>query len=211
MKKFLTILLSLTFVLAACAPTAPAAPAQPAEPQVVVVTVEVPADAPAAAPTDVPVAAAPTEVPPTEVPPTAAPAATEAPTVAPTPTSPPAVGADAMVEITRSGDNFSLKCSPSEITFTAKSVSPYVTKVELYYRMTDTLNNIPSSWYSAGYMDAQGGDVYSKVLSALDVNPNVRFAKGLFDYQLVALSKTGDVVYRSDKFEKLITFTLDCP
>lgn len=203
MKKLTTLLLSLAFVLAACAS---AAPAQPAEPQVVIVTVEVPVNAPAA-PADVP-AAAPTDVP-TEVP--AAAPATEVPAVAPTPTSPPAVGGAVLVDITRSGDIFSLRCSPSEITFTVKSVNPYITKVELYYRMTDTLNNISSSWYSAGYMDAQGGDIYSKVFSALDVNPNVRYAKGLLDYQFVALNKVGNVVGRTEKFQQLITFTLDCP
>lgn len=217
MKKLLFLV--LIFALAACSsPTpAPAAPAPTAQPPVVV-TVVVQA-------TSEPAAAAPTDVPPTAVPPTAAPAATEAPAAAPTtapttveaaPTAtlPPAVGADMLVNITRDSDHFSLKCSPSQIVFTATSASPYIVNVVIYYRMVDKLTGMASQWYAGPTMDKDGKGGFTRAFSALDINPDVRARdNGWFEYQFVGLAKDGNAVWRSDKatYAQQVTYTKECP
>lgn len=204
MKQLLFLI--LIFALTACG-AAPAAQPTAAPQQPIVVTVVVPAtSAPAA--TEVP-AAAPvaTEVPaavPTEVP-------TTAPEVAATATLPPAVGASVFDKFTRSGDAFSLKCSPSQITFGVTNLNPYTKQVEFHYRMVDKLNSMASKWYLGGQMASDGNENYSLTFTALDVSADVRYEHGWFEYQYVALNKTGDVVGRSEKFEKLVTFTKDCP
>ena len=219
-KLFIAILILL--VLSACTPAAPAAQ----QPVIINVTVVAPA-APAAvdAPTAVPPAATavPTAVPPTDVPPTAVPAApTDVPTaVPPAATAAPeatatnagqaAVGADILTDITRSGDTFSLKCAPSEITFSVKSANTYITGVQFYYRMVDKINSMSSNWYASKNLDAAGNGVYTLTFSALDVNPDVRFDHGWFEYQFVGLSKSGNAVGRTDKFEKQVSFSKECP
>jgi len=211
MKKLLFLV--LIFALTACgvAPAAPVAqpPAATQPPVIVEVTVVVPAtSAPA---------------PATEVPPPAAPAATDVPPVAPTDapavventataTLPPAVGADLLVNITRSGDAFSLKCSPSQIVFSATSASAYIVDVVIYYRMVDKLTGMSSQWYAGPKMDSDGKGNFTRTFSALDINADVRVREnGWFEYQFIATSKTGDVVWRSPKFEKLIGYTKECP
>jgi len=226
MKKIFVAFLALALMLTACAVPGAQAPAQ--QPVVVNITVVAPA-APAAtdvpAPTAVPATdvPAPTDVPPTAVPPTAVPA-TDVPTaapaeptsttaagVAPSATPQPAVGGDVFINITRSGDAFSLKCSPSEILFKATSNSTYITSAVFYYRLVDKVTNHTSPWNSAGNMDTDGNGNFSYNFSALDITPDLRYANGWFEYQLVGLNKGGNVVGRTDKFEKIVTFTLDCP
>jgi hypothetical protein len=220
MKRLLFLV--LIFALAACGPVPTAAPPAATQPPVVI-TVVVPA-------TDAPAPAA-TEVPPTAVPPTAAPAATDVPaataTVAPvlptetpvpgaaaTATMPPAVGGDQLVNITRSGDNFSLKCSPSQIIFTATSINTGITDVQIWYRMVDKVTGMSSSWYSGGSMDKAGKTDFTRTFSALDISTDVRAREnGWFEYQFVALNKVGNVIWRSPKgtYEKQVTYTKECP
>lgn len=206
MKKLGFVL--MIFALAACTAAPAVQPVNPpaAQPPVVVVTV--------VAPTNPPAAPAATDVPPTAAPAaTEAPTATAAPEAAATATSLPAVGAPVFTDFARSGASFSLKCSPSEITFSATSLSAYTTKVLIYYRMVDKLNSIASQWYPGPELKEVSKDHYEIAFSALDVNPDVRFDNGWFEYQFVALNKTGDVVGRTPKemFQQQITFTKECP
>ena len=201
MKKWFSLLLILT--LAACA--APAVQtAAPQQPVVVAITVVAP-EAPAAA---VPATEAPaaTAVPPTEAP-------TAMPEAVGTPTSLPAVGAAIFTDFARSSDTFSLKCSPSQITFGTTSINPYTKKVQIYYRMVDKLNSMASQWYAGPELKEISKDRYEVVFTALDVNPDVRFDNGWFEYQFVGLNKSGDVVGRTEKelFQQQVTFTKECP
>ncbi len=207
MKKL--ILGFLLLILSACSAAPTAAPVAP-QPIIVNVTVVAPA-APAVVDAPPAVAAAPATEVPTNAP--VEPTATSAPEIPATPTSPPAVGADVLGNFSRSGDAFSLKCSPSAITFTTTALSAYIVKTQFYYRMIDKLNSIPSQWYAAGDMDSDKKGNFSIEISALDVNPDVRFDHGWFEYQFVGLNKTGDVVGRTPKelFAKQVTFTKDCP
>jgi len=206
MKKLM--FLFMVFALTACS-AAPVVQPAAQQPVVVAITVVAPAAAVAAPATEVPPAApVATEVPAAT--PTTAPAVVEN---TPTATLPPAVGADLLVNITRDGDQFSLKCSPSQINFAATSVSAYIVDVVIYYRMVDKLNGMSSQWYAGPAMDSDGKSTFTRSFSALDVNPDVRFDNGWFEYQFLATTKTGDVVWRSNKetYQKQVTFTKECP
>jgi hypothetical protein len=213
MKKLLFLI--LIFALTACGAAPTAAPPAATQPPVVI-TVVVPA-------TSAPVAA-PTDVPPTAVPPTVAPVATEAPTATqttapavventPTATLPPAVGADKLVNITRDGDHFSLKCAPSQIVFTGTAGDTYVAGAEIWYRMVEKVTGLESKWYAGGKMDSDGKGNFTRTFSALDINPDVRFDNAWFEYQFIVLAKDGNVYWRSDKttYAKQVTFTKECP
>jgi hypothetical protein len=213
MKKLL--FLTLIFALTACGAAPTAAPPAATQPPVVITVVVQATSAPAAAPTD---------VPPTAVPPTAAPVATEAPAATqttapavventPTATLPPAVGADKLVNITRDGDHFSLKCSPSQIVFTGTAGDTYVAGAEIWYRMVEKVTGLESKWYAGGKMDSDGKGNFTRTFSALDVNPDVRFDNAWFEYQFIVLAKDGNVYWRSDKttYAKQVTFTKECP
>jgi hypothetical protein len=124
------------------------------------------------------------------------------------------VGADQLVNITRSADAFSLRCSPSEITFTATSASAYIVDVEIWYRMVDKVSMMSSQWYSGGKMESDGKGGFTRKFSALDLHTDVRGRdSGWFEYQFVALAKDGNVVWRSDKaaFAQQVTYTKECP
>jgi hypothetical protein len=219
MKKLFIAILVLA--LSACVPAAPAAQ----QPVIINVTVVAPAapaavDAPTAVPpaaTDAPTAVPPTDVPtavpaaPTDVPTAVPPAATAAPEATATNAGQAAVGAAILTDITRSGDAFALKCAPSEITFSVKSANNYITGVQFYYRMVDKINSMSSSWYPSRNLDSVGNGVYTITFSALDINPDVRFDHGWFEYQFVGLSKSGNAVGRTDKFEKQVSFSKECP
>ncbi len=205
MKKLLFLV--LIFALTACG-AAPAAQPIVQPPMIVEVTVVVPVTSAPALPTDVPPPAAPVA---TEAP-VAAP--TEAPENTPTATLPPAVGADQLVDITRSGDTLSLKCSPSQLVFTAKSVSPYIVQVDIYYRMVDKVTGMSSQWYAGGKMDTDGKGNFTRTFSALDISPDVRVREnGWFEYQFVALAKDGNAFWRSPKgrYEQQVSYTKECP
>jgi hypothetical protein len=141
-----------------------------------------------------------------------APTATPAPAAAPTNTSAPAVGGAVFSNPTSSATAFSLRCSPSEITFNVTSINPAITGVDLYYRIENKdVANAMGTWLNGASMvsDKKGG--FSLVFSALKIAPDARVAHGWFDYQFVGMNKYGNVVGRSEKFSELITFTLDCP
>jgi hypothetical protein len=165
MKQIL--LISLSFLLAACG----AGSAQQAQPTPIIMTVVVPAtsDAQAAAPTAIPLPTQEPTLPPTEIPPTAVP--TAAPTeVPPTVVQPTAqvivvtattdavtgasvisgsaaagapipidniLGKGVFVNMTMSSDTLTLRCFPREITFNIKANLPDIADALMAYRIVD--------------------------------------------------------------------------
>ncbi|NOZ00147.1 MAG: hypothetical protein GXP40_13250 [Chloroflexi bacterium] len=208
MKKILFLLFAV--VLSACGAVAPVQPtAAPPVVITVLVPVEVTQPPPPASPT-----AIPTEPPaptPTQEMPAAVPTNTPEPEVLPTATAQSGVGGTVFTNVSRSADKFSLNCLPTEITFSLTSVDPYITEVDLYYRMEDQLSGEISTWSNAGKMEPDGNGNYSIVFTALDVNPDLRYENGWLDYQFVGTNKYGDVVGRSQKIVKEVVFTRHCP
>lgn len=229
MRKLIIIFLAL--VLVACsappaptqAPTEPPAPVLPEDTQTAVVVVITATSAP----TDEPTATAqPTYTPlPTYTMPPAAteapaqqPAATEAVAAAPTQA---AAGGDIAVDdklgsgwftnMTRSRNDFSLRCQLNkEITFKVKVTSDTIKSVDFWYRFEDRATGAVFEWTNLGKMvpDLAGG--YSITISGDQTNPNFRKPNSYFDYQFVAYNPTG-VIGRSEKIERQVTFTFDCP
>ncbi|HKJ38237.1 MAG TPA: hypothetical protein VJ972_05640 [Anaerolineales bacterium] len=220
MKK-ITILL-LAIVLTACGAPAPAAPAEqavapaPAEPVVVTVVVE-----PTQAPAEPVAPAAPAEpvVVTVVVEPTSAPAEPAAP--APAPVEPAvddgtvalddAFGKGVFVNMTMSSSNFTLRCSPRDITFNVTAPNTDIKDVLLYYRTADIKRLYPSEWRAFGNMTANGNGNFTLTFSGEDIHPDLRIDGSYFDFQFIGLAKSGDVVDRSQKIESLVQYTFDCP
>jgi hypothetical protein len=223
MKPILIILLAL--ILVACGvPPAPiqqptAAPPEPTQTPVVVVQTVV-----------VEATQAATEVPPTPVPPTVAAvvvtvvveptqaAATNAPAVvAPTEASggpitvDDALGAGWFVSMTRNRNDFSLRCQLNkEITFSTKATSPDITQVDLWYRIEDRDTGAIFDWQNAGRMVPDNTGGFTTVFSGEEVSANFRKPNAWFDYQFVGYNPTG-VIGRSEKIERQVAYTFDCP
>ena len=191
MKKL--VLLSLVFVLAACAtPAAPTEqPAAPAPTEPVVVTVVVEATQPPAA--------APTQAP-------AQPVVSDG-TVA----LDNALGRGVFTNMTMSSSNLTLRCAPRDITFNITTPNTDIKDVVFYYRMADVKRLYPSEWKAFGNMVANGNGNFTLTFSGEQVHPDLRIDGGWFDFQFVGLAKDGNVVDRTDRFESLVKYTFDCP
>jgi hypothetical protein len=221
MKRILILFLALT--LAACAaPPAPtqqptAAPPEPTQTaavivQTVVVTV-VPTNVPAELPSATPLP------PPTEAPAATAtqpPPATEAVAVPAEGTGgsimvDDALGAGYFVSLTRDRNDFSLRCQLNKaITLTVKPNTTDITQVDLYYRIEDRTTGAVFDWQNAGRMIPDVNGNYVMVFTGDKVNPNFRKPNAWFDYQYIGSNATG-VVGRSEKIEKQVAYTFDCP
>ena len=220
MRKFFVLL--MVFVLAACGtPAAPAdqpvaAPPEPTQtPVVIVQTVVVePTQAPVEQPTQAPAepVVVTVVVEPTQAPAVAAP--TEAPA---TDGSAPialdnVLGAGVFINMTMSGNAFTYRCFPRDITFSITANDPAIRSALLYYRMVDRPDALyPSEWKNGGEMTDNGGGNFSIVFSGENVDSSLRLDEAWFDFQFIGLNKGGGVIDRSQKIERLVTFTKDCP
>jgi len=221
MRKF--IILFVVLALAACASPAPAAteqavaaPAEPTQTPVVVVqtvvveATQAPAEAPTAAPVVVTVVVEATQAPVQPV------APTQVPTEAATNGSAPialdnALGAGVFINMTMSGNAFTFKCFPREITFNITANDQAIKSALFYYRMVDRPDALyPSEWKNAGEMVDNGGGNFSIVFKGEDVHPDLRLDEAWLDFQFIGLNKGGGVVDRSQKIERLVTFTKEC-
>jgi hypothetical protein len=213
------LLLLTTLLFAGCSTFAPQAIFEApgsSTPQVVIQTVLVtviptwPATATVVTPT-----AAPTITPWIIVVTPTAPTAQASPTLyggggTPTATLPANVGGGLFTQLSRSGDRFSLRCSPDSITFDVSTDNPYVVDVDFYYRIEDRLSVSISTWQWAGSMisDKQGN--FTIDFPASRVDPDLRSHRAWFDYQFVGVNKYGDAVGRSARIVKQVTYTIDC-
>lgn len=225
MKKIALLLLVL--VLTACTSATEA-------PQVVAPTEVLPSPTPVVVVQTVLVepTQAPTEVPPTAEPPTAAPpvvvtvvveATQVPPTSAPAAAAPtestgglitvdPILGAGYFTDMTRTGNQLSLRCQLyKEITFKVKPLVDTITQVEFYYRIVDRTTGTPFEWQNRGKMIPEADGTFTLVFNGEQVNADSRRPNAWFDFQFIGLSKTGGVVGRSEKIEKQITYTFECP
>lgn len=217
MKKILILSFILAATLTACealySPTqAPVveSTAVPPTAEVVVVTVEVTVPASEAPPTTIPSV---TPLPPT---PTQALPTQEAAAPAEQPASGPinidaAMSGGVFENMSASGDSFSLRCAPRDITFDLYSTDVYITQVDLYYRIRDKHSEYIPGWSLAGAMETDGGNHFWITYSGESVKADNRKEQGWFDFQFVGMNKYGDVVGRTKKIEGLVTYMIDCP
>ncbi|HTP02199.1 MAG TPA: hypothetical protein VMJ64_12570 [Anaerolineales bacterium] len=233
MRKLL--ILTLLFALAGCGTILPASPtpAPTGTPQVlmqtVVVTVlvtqlitQTPADTPTATLTPIPTftaqathtagtAAASTATSST---PTASltPLATVATTAAgPSATLPAGAGGGLFATLARSSDHLALNCPPGTVTFTVSTTNPKVAEVDLFYRVENQSGSSISGWVDVGKMTPDGSGNYTMDFPATRVDPDLRSNNVWIDYQFVGLDALNQVVGRSAKIVKQVSFTLGCP
>jgi len=216
-----TLVIFLALILVACgaapAPTEQptAAPPEPTQTALVLVETVVVTVIPTNVPTEVPPA---TPLPPPTEPPAATqPPAPSAAVAAPTEASggpitvDDALGAGWFVSMTRDRNDFSLRCQLNKgITFSAKPTDPNITQVDFYYRIEDRSTGAILEWQNAGRMIPEASGSYVINFSGEDVHPNFRKPNAWFDYQFIGSNPTG-VVGRSEKIEKQVTYTFDCP
>jgi hypothetical protein len=234
-QRTAALVIFLALILTACGSAAPTgeqpaptqAPPEPTQTPVVVIETVVEKVIETVVVTVVPTQL-PTEVPsvtplppPTEVPPTQAVAeATQppAPTVAAAANTGAglisvdnAFGAGWFVDLTRSRNDFALRCQLSkEITFSVRPTDPNITQVDFYYRIQDRATGAVFDWQNAGRMISGANGTFTIVFSGDDVNANFRKPNAWFDYQFIGSSQSG-VVGRSEKIEQQVTYTFDCP
>jgi hypothetical protein len=121
------------------------------------------------------------------------------------------LGKGVFTNMTMSSSNFTLRCSPRDITFNVTTANTDIKDVVFYYRTADLKRLYPSEWRPFGNMVANGNGSFTLVFSGEDVNPNMRIDGSYFDFQFVGLAKSGNVVDRSQKIESLVQYTFDCP
>lgn len=205
MKKTSYVLLILSFVLAACAPTA-------VPPLVIIVTAtggQAAAPAATAVPSDTPVAAA---AAPTDTAAPGGPTVTPVPAQEATATPPPAIGASVFANFVQTGDHFSLKCAPGQITLAATSLDlKHIVAAYVSYRLTDKNTGASTGWGAPVKMSGDALGNYTINFTALDIKPDFRLKNAWFDYQFIGLNSSSNVVGRSPIFSQKVTFTSACP
>ena len=230
MKKLLT--LTLAFVLTGCGALSPSATPTTVLPtstpvvlvQTVVVTV-VPTQAPTEAPSNT---SAPTPSPEVVVVTATGPAAAAStnltiPTslASPTPIGgaaipvvtapyPANVGGGFFTNLTRSADTFYLKCQPDTITFGVSTSNPYITEVDLFYRIEDRLSVSITNWKDGAKMVSDKNGNFTVAFTGAMVTPDSRSHKAWFDYEFVGINKLQQTVGRSAKISQQITYKIDC-
>jgi hypothetical protein len=128
----------------------------------------------------------------------------------PTATLPANAGGGLFTKLSRSGDRFSLRCSPDSITFDVSTDDPYVVDVDFYYRIEDRLSVSISTWQWAGSMISDKPGNFTIDFPASRVDPDLRSHRAWFDYQFVGVNKYGDAVGRSARISQQVTYTIDC-
>jgi hypothetical protein len=122
-----------------------------------------------------------------------------------------ALGAGWFVDMTRTRNEFALRCQASkEISFSVKPTDPNITQVDFYYRIQDRATGAVFDWQNAGRMIAEANGNFTIVFSGEDVHANFRKPNAWFDYQFIGSNRTG-VVGRSEKIEQQVIYTFDCP
>jgi hypothetical protein len=218
MKKLLIVLLA--FTLASCSALAPVPQPTSVPPpaQVVVQTVVVMITPTPLPPTPIPsVTLAPTStpLPPTDVP-ASVPTTAAQPTAGSTSTGGPLTlpntsGGGVFINMSVSGDYFSLRCYPKELTFNVTAADLHIVSVEFYYRIQDKNSVDISDWINGGLMEPDKQGNFSFVLKAESINPDWRRTQTSYDFQFIGVNKTGEVVGRTERIIKLINYSNDCP
>jgi hypothetical protein len=84
-----------------------------------------------------------------------------------------------------------------------------VTEVDLFYRMENQSGSSISGWVDIGKMSPDQNGNFTMDFPATRVDPDLRTVNAWLDYQFVGLDALGQVVGRSAKIVKQITF--GCP
>jgi len=221
MKKVLIV--SLAFLLAACGVVQPVQQEQPT-PIIATVLVTVIPPTEIVPPTAIPLPTqAPTEIPTLE--PTAVPLPTDVPATEAAATSTGSdsgqtivnvdnlLGKGVFSNITFSSDLFTLNCTSRELEITMDASLTDITRAEMYYRVVDQPSGLyPSEWILLGNLGTDGKGKFFTTFTAENINPNYRaLPKAWIDFQFIGVNKGGGVVDRTQRIERLVSYSKECP
>jgi len=122
-----------------------------------------------------------------------------------------ALGKGVFTNMTMSGNAFTLRCAPRDITFNITTTNADIKDVVFYYRIVDFKRLYPKEWKAFGKMVADGSGNFTLTFTGEDVHPDWRIDGSWFEFQFVGLAKSGNVVDQSEKIEELVKYTYDCP
>ena len=101
-------------------------------------------------------------------------------------------------------------CQPDVLSLGVSTSNPSVSGVDVWYRIQDRLSSSISNWAYGGSLESDKQGNFTIAFPASRVDQDLRSHRAWFDYQFVAVSRTGDVVGRSAKLAKQVTYTIDC-
>ncbi len=127
-----------------------------------------------------------------------------------TATYPANVGGGFFTNLTRSADTFYLRCQPDTINFGVSTSNPYISEVDLFYRIEDRLSVSITNWKDGGKMVSDNNGNFTLAFSGATVTPDSRSHKAWFDYEFVGINKYGDTVGRSAKISQQVTYKIAC-
>ena len=109
-----------------------------------------------------------------------------------------------------SGDKFSLRCEPKQISFDATTTDVYITQVDLYWRLRDKHSTFVENWSWGRTLETDGLYHFWITISGSDIPPDVRKRQAWFDFEFVGMNKYGEAIGRTEKITDLVSYTIDC-
>lgn len=109
-----------------------------------------------------------------------------------------------------SGDKFSLRCEPKQISFDATTSDVYITQVDLYWRLRDKHSTFVPNWSWGRTLETDGLYHFWITISGSDIASDLRKHQAWFDFEFVGMNKTGDAMGRTEKITNLVSYTIDC-
>ncbi len=109
-----------------------------------------------------------------------------------------------------SGDKFSLRCEPKQISFDATTTDVYITQVDLYWRLRDKHSTFVPNWVWGRTLETDGLYHFWITINGSDIPPDVRKRQAWFDFEFVGMNKFGEAIGRTEKITDLVSYTIDC-
>jgi hypothetical protein len=128
-----------------------------------------------------------------------------------TATLPTDAGGGLFTNLTRSTDVFAVTCQPDTVTFGLSTTNPSVTEVDLFYRLEDYVGSSITNWVDIGKMLPDNSGNFTFNFKSTLIPSDLRTRKAWLDYQFVGLNGLGQIVGRSARIVKQVTFSPGCP
>ena len=109
-----------------------------------------------------------------------------------------------------SGDIFSLRCEPKEISFDVTTTDVYITQVDLYIRLRDKHSTFVPNWGWGRTLKTDGLYHFWITIHGYDVPPDLRKKQAWFDFEFVGMNKFGDAIGRTEKITDIVSYKIDC-
>ena len=125
-------------------------------------------------------------------------------------TIPASFNGKSFTNLSVSGDKFSLRCEPKQISFDATTTDVYITQVDLYWRLRDKHSTFVPNWAWGRTLETDGLYHFWITISGSDIPPDLRKHQAWFDFEFVGMNKSGQAIGRTEKITDLVSYTIDC-